>query len=67
VNLRWARKQQQSKVNKIHRTNTACTSARPFKKLKQALPNLDINGGGESETKPPAKAEPKEEKKEKPN
>ena len=37
------------------------------KKLKQALPNLDINRGSELETKPPAKAEPKEEKKEKPN
>ena len=37
------------------------------KKLKQALPNLDINRGWELEPKPPAKAEPKEEKKEKSN
>lgn len=34
------------------------------KKLKQALPGLDIDRGPELESKPPAKVEPKEEKKE---
>jgi len=35
------------------------------KKLKQALPNLDINRGWEPEAKPPAKSEPKDDKKSK--